>query len=252
LEQIGGLSDRTVVKISINPALTEDSVVALRAVPEPGSDFTVPSVVHLPAGETTAATAVRSTGPDYTTDGDKSAVLSLAVPPHVSCPPYTITPNIGSNGLLVVIDSSEPMPDDCDSNVHFSVDRQYFRMAEGETVDYRVYMTGPAPRQESFPIIVKWQIIAPQGHKVTLTNPNPRTVAGTYTGIKEISFASVLDLFNGRTLQLTITDPDDNIDGEGKVMVAHHVVTNKYSDPRYTSAYCLQGPASAMRTQMLV
>jgi hypothetical protein len=253
-EQIGGLDTDGDLVIEVKPALDEDAWVHLVAEPSaeqsegeavPGRDFRMSERVRLPAGESLVLIPVRSTGPDYTADGDVLTYVKPAYPPGGGCPPYRI---VDSNAQVLVLDSSEPIPEDCSTRVQVTVDRYGFTMAEGETVTYQIHVSGPTPTV--FPVIIKWQVINNNGYTVDLNNP---TVPDGHSLKTEAVYdANDWALRRGRPLSLTVTDPDDSIDGDGKIMVAHHFVYNTNSDPNYSSAFCLQGPMALKMTQMPV
>ena len=53
-------------------------------------------------------------------------------------------------------------------------------------------------------------------------------------------------------MTLTISDPDNNIDGDGEVLVAHHVSVPVGGDTSWSSDHCLQTPEALAMTQMRV
>ena len=205
----------------------------------------MPERLRLPAGETSISFDLRSTGPDYATDGDAEVLIKLAYPPGGECLPYRIA---DTESLARVVDTSQAIPEDCSAKVNFEVSRQRFKMDEGDTVSYQVYLSGPTPT--SFPVIIKWQIINPDGY--TVFSHNPAVPDGHEHKFEAVYTASDWGLRRGRPLSLTISDPNDKVDGDGKVMVAHHLVFGGSFDPNYSSVHCLQGPTAWEKTQMLV
>ena len=115
---------------------------------------------RLPAGATSVEIPVYSAGRDFTADGDAEMAVGLAYPTdrvwtNNGCLPYTIG-EVDSE--VTFSDSSKPIPQNCKTNVRFEVDRQHFSMAEGDTVNYSIYLSGPEPTPASFPIVILWQI----------------------------------------------------------------------------------------------
>ena len=247
-EHIGGLRDDSNITVSISPALTSDSFVNITVGSDSagsgrlavrGQDFRIQEVVRLPAGETSVRVIVYSTGRDYTADGEAGVVFGLAYPTDRGCLPYTIGEEDAS---VIVTDNSIAVPGDCDKNVRFEVDRQYFSMKEGESVTYQIYIAGPRPTR--FPILVVWQIKNSRGYRQSLLNS---------VGNAEVVFtAEDWMLRNGKEVTLTISDPDNSIDGDGRLLVAHHLSYQGGGDPNWQSAQCLQTPEALAMTQMIV
>ncbi len=213
-------------------------------IARPGVDFDMPDHVLIPAGQTKVFFTVRTTAPDYTTTGHSAAEVRLAALPAGECFPYSVT----EGGFQVVVrDSSREIPEDCKTKVDISVDRTGFEMAEGETVNYRIFLSGPTPTV--FPIVIRWAYANPDGYRIgvnSLDKSHPHTEEVVYT-------EADWNRRQGKPLSLKVTDPDDAVDGDGKIMVAHHLVYNgAESDPNYTSVFCLQGPQALKMTQMLV
>ena len=247
-EQTGGLQDYTPYTVTITPALTSDSFVNIVVNPVAdsserpavgGQDVRVQEVLRLPAGETTTEFRVWSTGRDYTADGQAFAAIDLQYPTNRGCLPYTI---VDGEARILVNDTSLPIPGDCDKNVRFEVDRQYFSMDEGDSVTYQMYLAGPRPT--NFPVVVIWQIKNPRGYKQRLLSPQGNT---------DVTFTAEDWMWrNGKQVTLTISDPDNSIDGDGRVLVAHHLQNESGADPNWDSAQCLQTPEALAMTQMLV
>ena len=253
-EHIGGLetSDRRFVMLS--KALDETIRVRLTTSAPPsgreaivGQDFDMQEYVLIPAGETKVYFTVRTTAPDYTTTGHSAAEVRLAALPVGECFPYSVDTTVGFQ--VVVRDSSREIPEDCKTKVDISVDRYGFEMAEGETVNYQIYLSGPRPTV--FPIVIKWEYANPDGYRVDANSLDKSHAFSNEALYTEADW----NLRRGKPMSLTVTDPDDAVDGDGKVLVAHHLVYNIEgggSDPNYTSVFCLQGPMALKMTQMLV
>ena len=212
-----------------------------------GQDFDMQEYVLVPAGETSADFTVRTTAPDYTTTGHSAAEVRLAALPAGECFPYSVDTSVGFQ--VVVRDSSREIPEDCKTKVDISVDRYGFEMAEGETVNYQIYLSGPRPTV--FPIVIKWEYANPDGYKVSAKSLDK---SQTFPG-EALYTEADWNFRRGKPMSLTVTDPGNAVDGDGKVLVAHHLVYNNLaesSDPNYTSVFCLQGPMALKMTQMLV
>ncbi len=255
-EAVGGLRDHGQLDLTINPALTADSFVDLtfgRAQNQTertaifGQDFRMQRRARLPAGATSVAIPVYSAGRDFTADGDAEMAVGLAYPTdrvwtNNGCLPYTIG-EVDSE--VTLSDSSKPIPQNCKTNVRFEVDRQHFSMSEGDTVNYSIYLSGPEPTPASFPIVVLWQIEESKDYNTILAR------AGT--GENDVVFtAEDWKRRNGKPVTLTISDPDNNIDGDGEVLVAHHVSVPPGGDTSWSSDHCLQTPEALAMTQMRV
>ena len=245
-EHTGGLREDTELSVTISPVLTSDSFVNVVLGTATGSerqavrgqDIRFPELVRLPAGKTSVDVKFFSTGRDYTADGNAFAPVELQYPTDRGCLPYSI---VAGDASILASDTSLPIPGDCDKNVRFEVDRQYFSMKEGESVTYQIYLAGPRPT--SFPIDVNWQIKNPADYKLNLLNPD---------GDENVVFtAEDWMRRNGKEVTLTISDPDNSIDGDGRVLIAHNLITGG-GDSNWDSTKCLQTPEALAMTQMRV
>ena len=248
MEHFGGFTTSASLTVSITPALPKHSSVRLVSAPVSGQsereavtgqDFNMPARVLLPAGESDVSITVSSTGPDHTTDGDAATEINLAYPLDDGCPSYRIA---ATSSAVSVTDNSLAIPEDCSTAAGVTFGGFGYNMAEGETVRYSVNLAGPTPTE--FPIIIQWKIVNPNGYNVEL-HPD-----GDSDGTELIYTADDWAVARqSRTLlSLTITDPDDEVDANGKVMVAHHLLT---ADSNYSSEYCLQGLKALKTTQKL-
>ncbi len=252
-EHIGGLRTSDTSTVTLSEALDETIRVRLTTSDSPdslreaivGQDFDMQEYVLIPAGETSVKFPVRTTAPDYTATGDSSAEVRLAALPDDECFPYSVVTDAGFQ--VLVTDNSREITEGCTTKVDISMDRNPFTIAEGETVNYQIYLSGPRPTV--FPIVIKWEYANPDGYRVgakSLDKSHAHSGEALYT-------EADWDLRRGKPMNLTVTDPGNAVDGDGRVLVAHHLVYNgAESDPNYTSVFCLQGPMALKMTQMLV